>query len=108
MATVYLDGRAITDWPSFHRECQLAFGFPDFYGHNMNAWIDCLSYLRDDEGMTRFKLAADEILQIEISHSDALRGNMPDLLDELQECIAFINDRYADYGEKPALTLLLR
>jgi hypothetical protein len=108
MATVSLDGRTILDWPSFHRECQVAFGFPDFYGHNMNAWIDCLSYLRDDEGMTRFRLAPDEVLQIEVSHAEALRNKMPALLDELQECIAFINERYADYGEKPALALLLR
>lgn len=107
MATVSLDGQAITDWPSFHRECRDAFGFPDFYGCNMDAWIDCLSYLRDDEGMTKFRLAANQILQIDVLHADALRSSVPGLLDALEECIALINERYADYGEKPALILKL-
>jgi RNAse (barnase) inhibitor barstar len=40
----------ITDWPSFHDVFKQALGFPDFYGRNMNAWIDCLTYLND--GMT--------------------------------------------------------
>jgi hypothetical protein len=108
MATVSLNGQTIADWPSFHRECQAAFGFPDFYGCNMDAWIDCLSYLRDDEGMTKFRLAANEVLHIDVLHADALRNSVPGLLDELEGCIAFINDRYADYGEKPALSLKLR
>ncbi|MBS0307741.1 MAG: barstar family protein [Proteobacteria bacterium] len=108
MARVQLDGNTIADWPGFHTACKTAFGFPDFYGNNMNAWVDCLSYLRDDEGMTRFKLAADEILDIEISHADTLRQRIPDLFDELAFCIEAINERYADYGEKPALKLVER
>jgi RNAse (barnase) inhibitor barstar len=43
----------ITDWESFHSVFQAAFGFPDFYGRNMNAWIDCMSYLDEPpSGMT--------------------------------------------------------
>lgn len=108
MASVQLDGALIGDWPAFHSACKTAFGFPDFYGNNMDAWIDCLSYLRDDDGMSRFRLAADEMLEIELLHTDALRQRAPDILDELAFCIDAINERYADYGEKPALKLLLR
>ncbi len=107
MASVQLNGEAITDWGSFHTVCAAAFGFPEFYGRTMDAWIDCLSYLRDDENMTRFRLKPDEILHITITQADALRKNAPDLLEEVAFCIAGINERYDDYGEKPALELKL-
>lgn len=107
MHEVQLDGSTITDWPSFHAACRQAFGFPDFYGNTMDAWVDCLSYLRDDDGMTRFRLKQDEVLRIVITHAATLRAQAPDILDDLQFCIDAINDRYADYGEKPALKLAL-
>jgi hypothetical protein len=108
MAQVTLDGAGITDWPSFHAACRQAFGFPDFYGNTMDAWVDCMSYLRDDDGMTRFKLAPDETLDIELLDAEDLRTRAPEILDELLFCVDAINDRYADYGEKPALQLVLR
>lgn len=107
MASVQLDGDKITDWDSFHALSAEAFGFPDFYGRTIDAWIDCLSYLRDDENMTKFRLQENEVLQIVITNADALRRHVPDLLEEVSFCIEGINDRYADYGEKPALALKL-
>ena len=62
MAIVRLNTEQITDWASFHQVCKEAFGFPDFYGANMNAWIDCLTYLTEGDGMTRFVLSEDEML----------------------------------------------
>lgn len=108
MATVQLDGAAMTDWEAFHTQSQQAFGFPAFYGRTMDAWIDCLSYLRDDDGMSRFRLSPDEVLQIEVVHADAWRAAQPDMLDEILYCVAGINERYADYGEAPALQVTLR
>jgi RNAse (barnase) inhibitor barstar len=108
MPTVSLDGAKITDWPAFHRESQAAFGFPDFYGRNMSAWIDCLSGLRDADGMSSFTLGPDEMLQIEILHADRLRRQAPAILQTLQDAVADLNQRYADSGEKPALELILR
>lgn len=107
MAVVRLDGEGINDWASFHDVCRTEFGFPDFYGCNMDAWVDCLSYLRDDDSMCKFRLAPDEVLHIEIVHANTLRARAPEILDEVEFCIAAINDRYADYGEKPALELIL-
>ena len=108
MATVQFDGAAITGWEAFHAQSQQVFGFPDFYGRTMDAWIDCLSYLRDDDGMSRIRLARDEVLQIDILHAAAWRAAHPDMLDEVLYCIAGINERYADYGEAPALQVNLR
>lgn len=51
---VRIDGDRIVDWPSFHGVFAEAFGFPDFYSQNMDAWIDCLGYLDEPEaGMTK-------------------------------------------------------
>jgi RNAse (barnase) inhibitor barstar len=107
MTTIKLNGALLTDWEAFHTVSQEAFGFPAFYGRNISAWIDCLSYLRDDDGMSAIRLQADELLTIALSDSEALRQHFPELLEELQFCVEMINERYADYGEKPALQLLL-
>jgi hypothetical protein len=37
-----------------------------------------------------------------------LRQQAPQILAELDFCVTAINERYADYGEKPALQLVLR
>ena len=37
-----------------------------------------------------------------------MREKAPDLLEELAFCVGGINERYEDYGEKPALALVLR
>jgi RNAse (barnase) inhibitor barstar len=108
MATARLDGSRITDWPSFHAESKQAFGFPDTYGNTMDSWIDCLSYLRDDDGMSNVRLGEDEVLRIELLHAEDLRKRQPEIVDELAFCVAEINERYADYGEKPALDLVAK
>lgn len=105
MATVTLDGATIRSWEDFHAQSKTAFGFPDYYGDNMDAWMDCLRYLRDDEGMTRFTLSGREVLTIEIKGSDALRQHVPDMIDELVFCVSVLNESYEDFGEEPALRL---
>ena len=108
MATVSLDGAHIDDAASFHAAAQIAFGFPDFYGHTMDALVDCLSYLRDEDAMSSIRLGEQEVLTIELLHADALRQKAPELLEEISYLIEAINERYADYGECAALKLLLR
>lgn len=45
----------------FHEVLKTAFGFPDFYGKNIHALIDCLSSLRQPEdGMSTFTLMHPE------------------------------------------------
>jgi len=108
MATVELNGATITDWDSFHAQCKQAFGFPEFYANTIDAWVDCLSYLRDDDGMSRFRLQPDELLEIVLRDAPAMRAAAPDILEEISYCIAGINERYEDYGEAAALKLTLK
>lgn len=108
MASAELNGASILGWDTFHSESRAAFGFPDYYGHTMDAWVDCLSYLRDEDGMTRFRLKPNEVLEIVVKDSAQMRERVPELLEEMTFCIAGINERYEDYGEKPALALVLK
>ena len=108
MASAELNGAVIDGWDSFHAESKAAFGFPDTYTNTIDAWVDCLSYLRDADGMSKFRLKPSEVLQIVIKDADAMRAKAPDVLEEVTFCIAGINERYEDYGEKPALALVLR
>lgn len=102
MATVLLDTKQITDWTSFHSLCKEVFGFPAFYGMNMNAWIDCLSYLTEDDGMTKLVLVKEEKLHIQISETNDFKSRLPEIFDTLIECSAFVNNRY----ETPIISLV--
>ena len=108
MAVVQLNGAAIVDEASFHQESRRAFGFPASYADSIDAWVDCMSYLRDDENMTSFQLKPNEVLEIVILEADKMKAAVPDLLEELSFCVGGINERYEDYGEQPALKLTLR
>lgn len=107
MARVRLDTRNIVDWPTFHDACALAFGFPGFYGRNMNAWIDCLTYLRLDDGMSRFHLAAGEVLHVEVPTWNEFHRRLPHIAEALVECSELVNDRLREQGEEPVLALEL-
>jgi len=108
MAVAELNGAVITDEASFHQQSREAFGFPASYADSIDAWVDCMSYLRDDENMTAFRLKPNEVLEIVIADADRMKAAVPDLLDEIAFCVGGINERYEDYGEKPALELVLR
>ncbi|MGH8854990.1 MAG: barstar family protein [Telluria sp.] len=108
MAVAELNGAAIVDEASFHRESRVAFGFPASYGDTIDAWVDCLSYLRDEENMTKFRLKPNEVLEIVVEEADRMKAAVPELMEEIAFCIGGINERYEDYGEKPALELVLR
>ena len=106
LARVRVDTDAIHDWTSFHAEFQRALGFPGFYGANMNAWIDCMSYLRDPAaGMAAVTLGTEEFLELEIPAAADFRKRLPEIADALWDCTGFVNRRYTDVGESPAILL---
>lgn len=106
MPRVQLVGVAIKNWDTFHDQCAAAFGFPEFYGRNMNAWIDCLTYVRDGDGMSAFALGPTATLDIEISDAEAFNRQAPEVMDALIDCTAAVNRRHIDVGELPALHLI--
>jgi len=105
---VSLPVQEITDWPSFHSVFQRTFGFPTFYGRNMNAWVDCMTYFDDsDAGMTSITVAKGDLLVLRIDDAFDFRHRCPDQYDALVECAAFVNYRRIEVGELPVLALLL-
>jgi RNAse (barnase) inhibitor barstar len=105
---VRIDAAKITDEASFHTVFALAFGFPEFYGRNMDAWIDCLSYLDDPEaGMTTVHVQPGQCLSLVIDHAAELKTRCPELFSALVECTAFVNWRRIEIGGAPVLALAL-
>ncbi|MBC9798362.1 barstar family protein [Sinomicrobium weinanense] len=88
-----IDGRKLKDWNSFHAEFKAIMDFPDYYGKNMDAWIDCVDELTDKP----------TLLQIE--HGKLLREKAPELYMAILECGAFVNYRKLEAGEQPNLVI---
>ena len=99
-------GRNIRDWNSFHDEFDRVFGFPDFYGRNMDAWIDCMSSLDVVEaGLTSIHVAPGAVLGLEIEDGAYLKREHPEQYEAIVECSAFVNWRRIDRGRAPLLAL---
>jgi hypothetical protein len=108
MPIVTLPTEEIRDQQSFHTVCQRVMGFPAFYGRNMNAWIDCLSYLDEGgAGMSAFTVHGEEHLIVEIPGAEALRERAPDVFQDMIECTAFVNQRYVTRGRRAPIALVL-
>ncbi|WP_027483122.1 barstar family protein [Deinococcus pimensis] len=106
MADVTLDTTRIRSVKDFHEESARAFGFPDFYGRNLGAWIDCLTYLNEDDGMRGFVLGTDEMLHVILPDFWAFATLAPDVVQELLSGAAAVNERFVARDERPRLSLV--
>ena len=103
---VKLDTRRIVDWDSFHEVFSEVFGFPDFYGRNMNAWIDCMSYLDDPPaGMTSVHVSPGDLLVLQLEDVDSFARRCAEQYEAIIECTAFVNWRRIEQGEMAVLAL---
>ncbi len=106
MTLVKLDTRRITGWESFHDVFAEVFGFPDFYGRNMDAWIDCMTWLDDPSaGMTTVHAPPDGVVVLELEHVDDFVSRCPEQYEAIIECAAFVNWRKIEIGESAVLAL---
>ena len=94
MVTYKIKGRKITDWKSFHTEFKKEMDFPEYYGENMNAWIDCVDELTEKQ---------PTLLLIE--NGEILKEKNPELYLAILECGAFVNHRKIEIGENPNLII---
>ena len=96
----------IIDWDSFHDEFNRVFEFPDFYGRNMNAWIDCMTSIdAPDDGMTNINCESGKVITIELENVKAFKERCPEQYMAILECAAFVNWRRVEVGEQPVLAL---
>jgi hypothetical protein len=106
--TVTIPVERLTDWPSFHDTFQRELGFPDFYGRNMDAWIDCMTSVdTPSDGLTAVNVQPGEVLALRIDGPFEFRRRCPEQYDALIECTAFVNYRRVSNFEPPVLALLL-
>jgi hypothetical protein len=98
----------ITDWETFHDVFAVALGFPDFYGRNMNAWIDCLTYRDEDDGMASVVVDAGDVLTLQLDDGRAFGARCPEQYAALIEGSAFVNWRRIELGDRPILALSFR
>ncbi|MCP4168447.1 MAG: barstar family protein [Chloroflexi bacterium] len=104
--SIEIDTDLITDWKSFHATFSSAMGFPDFYGQNMDAWIDCMTSLDDPaDGMTAEHAPPGGILVLKLSDASDLASRCPEIYAAIVECSAFVNYRKIEAGEPAVLAL---
>lgn len=98
----------IFDWATFHGVFEELLGFPPYYGGNMNAWIDCMTYVDDpDAGMVKTPIQPGELLALRIDNAAEFQRRRPEQYDALVECAAFVNYSRIEQGRQPVLTLML-
>lgn len=86
-----------------HEELITKFGFPNFYGKNVYALIDCWSSLRfPNDEMSEFVLKDDEVLILEIK--GLVRANDV-VLNNLIIAIENVNRREIDRGKQASIYL---
>ncbi len=104
--SVTVDTSRITDWDSFHTVFAEAFGFPDFYGRNMDAWIDCLTCIDEpDDAMTTVHAPPGGVLVLDLPHARDLAVRCPEIYSARRECSAFVNYRRIEMSQEPVLRL---
>ena len=106
MVRVRIDSEKIVDWASFHSVSKEVFGFPSFYGMNLNAFIDCLTYIDEGDGMTRIILGPGELLRIELVSAMNLQARRPEIYEALVNAVEAVNQRFIEDGKTERIELI--
>ena len=105
MPIVRVPTNEISDWSTLHDVFARILGFPDFYGRNMDAWIDCLTYADEDDGMRNIGVPAGDVLTLQLDDVASFRSRCPEQYAAVVECAAFVNWRRIEAGDRPILAL---
>ena len=104
---ISIDFSKIVDWQSFHAQFKEKMGFPDFYGNNMNAWIDCMSSIdAPADGMSSVLVGKSTTSDIVVIHTEKALKTCPEVLQGLIECTAYVNLRFIDSSTATRLKLV--
>jgi hypothetical protein len=106
MTVAKVDTRRIADWETFHDVFAEAFGFPEFYGRNMDAWIDCMTCLDDPATeMTRVHAPPGCVVVLQLQEVADFASRCPEQDAAVIECSAFVNWRRIETGDTAVLAL---
>ncbi|MEM1028647.1 MAG: barstar family protein [Planctomycetota bacterium] len=105
-SVITIDLDRIQDWASFHDVFATELGFPNYYGRNMDAWIDCMSYLDEPgAGMTSIHAGPGGIAVLRLEHVPGFIQRCPEIYAAIIECSAFVNHRRLEQGESAVIAL---
>lgn len=93
MKIINIDMTEVSDWHSFHMKFKELFSFPDYYGMNMNAWIDCMDDLVNEPTLLNFG---------DCHSADSIQSEM---ITAVLECTAFVNFRKVEDNTTPQLLI---
>jgi len=100
-----IDLAGVRESNEMHLLFKTVFGFPEFYGKNIHALIDCLSSLRyPEDNMTKIVLDKDEVLLLKIKN---LSRTAKVVLSDLIVAIENVNYRQIKVGNNPAIYISL-
>src|SRR5262245_48675674 len=105
MPIVDIPTAQIVDWATFHEVFAQTLGFPDFYGRNMGAWVDCLTYADEADGMRSVVVGEGDVLTLQLADAGAFAERCPEQYEAVVECSAFVNWRRIETGQRPILAL---
>jgi hypothetical protein len=104
---VKIDFGKIKDWEIFHEVFAEIMGFPDFYGKNNNAWIDCMSYIDDKEaGMSKIIVDPGENLDIVVSGTEKANESASEVFSGFMVLVADVNQRFIESGTQTRLNVV--
>lgn len=83
----------------------MAFGFPSFYGRNLDAWIDCMTHRDEDDGMAAVNVPPGGKIIIRITGYARMKKRAPHVAETLNELVAFVNVRRIEVDDEPLLLL---
>ncbi len=102
---VVMDGTRLVGHDGFHDVFAETF-VPDFYGRNMDAWIDCMCSLDEpNAGMSKLTIERGKALTIRIDNYPHFKDAAPKQWIDLMECAAFVNWRRTEQGRGAMLAL---
>ncbi|AHG20350.1 hypothetical protein Z042_12425 [Chania multitudinisentens RB-25] len=103
---VKIDFSKIKTLDDFYTELSNLFGFPDFFGRNINALIDCFFSLRyPQDEMTKIHVTDSEYLLIELYHFSLATNEIKETLIVTIENVSF---KCKEKGQEPSIVLLLK
>lgn len=103
--TITLNFSSIKTIEELYDELAINLGFPDFFGRNVDAVIDCMFGVRyPEEGMTKVNISEDGYLSLNIKNFSSADIKLKDLIVYIVE---FVNYKYHFKGLEPAILLCL-
>ncbi|MEY3445079.1 MAG: hypothetical protein RLZZ519_3360 [Bacteroidota bacterium] len=100
---VLVDLSGVESKAQLHSVLKNCLGFPDFYGANFYALIDCMSSFRyPEDEMTTIVLQEDEVLLMEIRN---FSPEMKDLVTMIVYAVQAVNERARSRGRISSILL---